>query len=141
MNELISFRTIKRIILSFFSLRPLGSILYIIQVMILFFLARACTLDLFDLSLELPINEVSLGARFLTRVFQVYLFKATLRRVADILGFTTLFPFHYLLVFFALYGPVMLGQPALFIIGAAIIPAKDFSDNNRIKISSFLRSA
>lgn len=133
--QFISFDTLLNFIQSFFRLGKISIFTFVTQVIFLYYIAELITLDLYDLDFSLKINQVSLGARFLTRVFQVYLFKACCRRLMDILGFEKLGVKHYLLVLIALFYPVYVDHHAYLVFGLAAIPEANFNWRGGLKLN------
>ncbi len=131
--DFISFKTINNFFLSFLNYQALSQILFTLQVVALYFIAKFLTLDLFDLKFEESITQVSLGARFLTRLFQLYLLRACMRRMLDILGLEKLNLSHIAIILCLVFLPIYLGQFPLFLIVLAVFPKKGFRTSNSLQ--------
>jgi hypothetical protein len=127
---------IRDFFLSYTHFRAIGPLLYILHVLFLFYLAQLIGLDLFDLNFENFYTKDLTGARFLTRIFQLYLFKSTLKRFLDILGYNRLSVLQICIVAIILFGPVMLGAEPVLILALPFIPGKGFyfSELKKLKL-------
>lgn len=140
MQDLISLRTIKSIFLSLLSSRPLNNLLYAIHFGLLYSLAQICTLDLYELNFESKITQLSLGARFLTRLFQIYLLKSSIRRFMDILGYEQIGVAHFVLVLLGVFSPIIITGHPLLVYALILIPGhKSNLISDLFKTSSSLR--
>ena len=130
----ISLETLTNFLNSFFRFGKMSIFTFCIQILFLYLIADTLILDLYDLDFSLAINQRSLGARFLTRLFQLYLFKACLRRLMDILGYEKLGIKHYVLVFIALFYPIYVGHHAYLVFALAAIPGVNFKLRDGLNI-------
>lgn len=129
-------KMIKDFLLSFTHYRPIGPLLFVCQVLFLFYLAQAIGLDLFDLRFDSYFTKELTGARFITRVLQIYLLKITLKRVMDILDYHNLGVKHILIISIVLFGPVWIGKEPILLLVLPFIPGNSFylRELKRIKL-------
>lgn len=129
-------KMIKDFLLSFTHYRPIGPLLFVGQFLFLFYFAQVIGLDLFDLSFDNYFTKELIGARFITRVLQIYLLKITLKRFMDILGYKHLGGKHICIISIVLFGPVWIGREPILLLALLFIPGNGFYLNElkRLKL-------
>lgn len=135
----ITFQNFSNFINSFFRLGKMSIFTFLSQLVFLYILADLITLDLFDLSFESKITQASLGARFLTRALQLYMYKACLRRLMDIMGYENLGFKHYFLVFISLFYPIYVGHYPYLVFALAAIPGVGFNWREGLSLNQKLQ--
>jgi hypothetical protein len=117
-------KLLRDFLLSFIHYRPIGPFLFCGQVLFLFYFAQMVSLDLFDISFNNFYTKELTGARFVTRVLQVYLLKSTLKRFMDILDYKQLGAKHITLIGIILFGPMWVGSEPILLWALVLIPGK-----------------
>jgi len=110
---------------------PIGNVLYFAQLVFIFFMAKLIQIDITDLYLDSEIATQTLGARFMIRVFQLYLFKISLYRFKHLMSYGRLSLGHISIVFLGLFMPLSLGHFPYLVIALILIPRENFMENFR----------
>lgn len=122
---------------SFLKNLPIGNFLYCAQLLFVFIMAKLIQIDITDLYLDSEIATQTLGARFIIRVFQLYLFKISLYRFKHLMSYRRLSFGHMIIIFSGLFMPMSLGHFPYLVIALILIPRENFMEN--FKTSNSLR--